>query len=81
MHGAVPPLPTRLVAWYLIEHLANFQFINTSATSTTLTAVATNTNTNIGVAAVAKVMSVHFGISNEYCIAISPLVYILPRIV
>ena len=48
MHGAVPPLPTRLVAWCLIEHVANFHFIITSTTSTTRTTVANNTNTNIG---------------------------------
>jgi hypothetical protein len=58
MDGAVPPLPTRLVAWRLIEHVANFNFINTSATYTLRTTVATNTDTNIGVAAVGKVISV-----------------------
>ena len=58
MYGTVPQLPTRLVAWCLTEHLANFHSFNTSATSTIRTTIATNTNTNIGVAAVGKFISV-----------------------
>lgn len=58
LDGAVPPLPTRPVAWCLMEHVANFNFINTSATSTGRTTVAINTNTNIGVAVVGEVTSV-----------------------
>jgi len=82
--GAVPPLPTRVVVWCLIEHVANFNFINTSAISAIRTTVLTNnTTTNIGFAVIGEVIQYEApsGVSKLCYIATSPLTYILPRIV